>query len=377
MNRFFRTSILAIVRRALKGPGRFALVAAVAAALLRPAAALADGYLRPGTPAVGGVHHLALIYAGNKSHVAWDAEKLLPYVAYVDRHGKPQDWLFDSFLWLEQNAASGVSLFYQEDASHPAVKADWDWLLDAFFDPAHGVGQLEASVRLAEKDLPDKNHRVNLVIAIPMPQQMSTKFGAVERNGPSLNFARDDDRMAAVQWYVRSALERWKKIDAPHVRLAGFYFLRESIESNNRELVKRTAALLHSLNLKFYWIPFFNAEGHDRWRELGIDAMMYQPNYAFDLSVPSSRLSDAAQAAKRVGAGLEIEMDTRAVDHREFRARYLDYLNAGVRDGFMKDALLGYYQGDGLLGVCAASPDPELRSLYDKTYRFLKGTYRP
>jgi hypothetical protein len=32
-------------------------------------------YLKPSTPAVGGIHHLSLIYAGGKSRTPWDAEK--------------------------------------------------------------------------------------------------------------------------------------------------------------------------------------------------------------------------------------------------------------------------------------------------------------
>ena len=50
-------------------------------------------YLQPGTPEVGGVRHLMLIYCDAQqmafgSPAAWDARTLLPYVTYVDRQGK-------------------------------------------------------------------------------------------------------------------------------------------------------------------------------------------------------------------------------------------------------------------------------------------------
>jgi len=48
-----------------------------------------------------------------------------------------------------------------------------------------------------------------------------------------------------------------------------------------------------------------------------------------------------------------------------------------VKYGFMGHALLGYYEAGGVFGQCAASPDPEVRNLYDQTYRFVKGTHRP
>ena len=37
------------------------------------------------------------------------------------------------------------------------------------FNREHGVGQLESCVREAAKSLPDKDHRLNLVITMPMP----------------------------------------------------------------------------------------------------------------------------------------------------------------------------------------------------------------
>ena len=58
-------------------------------------------YLAPGTPEVGGVRHLCLIYHGMQSRVPWTSDAIMPYVAYVDEDGVPTDWLFDSFLFIE------------------------------------------------------------------------------------------------------------------------------------------------------------------------------------------------------------------------------------------------------------------------------------
>jgi hypothetical protein len=324
------------------------------------------------------VRNLVLIYSGAKSHPVWDAEKLLPYVTYVDRRGKPQDWLFDSFLWIQPATWKGVSLYYPTLGIRPAVKADWEWLLNSFSDPAHGVLQLDACVRAAAKSLPNGNRRVNLVLTIPMADAASADFGAIEPGGPSLDFRRDADRVAALRWYIREALARWKKLDAPHVRLVGFDWLRESIKPENRAVVRQTADFLHSQGMKLYWIPYLGASGTDVWRELGIDATMIQPNYASLKNVKDlSRLSETARLALRTRSGLEIEIDPQAIDLAELRARYLDYLDAGVKYGFMNHAVLGYYEGGGTFARCAASSDVEVRNLYDQTYRFIKGTYRP
>jgi len=338
----------------------------------------ADGlaYLDPGTPAVGGVRHLVLIYAGGKNRVPWDAEKLLPYVAYVDRRGAPQDFLFDSFLWIEFATNDGVWLHDPGQGKRAIRQADWQWLLDAFFDPSHGVGQLEASVRLACRTLPAKDRCVNLVVTMPTPFAASGEFGAVTAGGPSLNFARDEDRLAALQWYIRSALARWKATGARQVRLAGFYWLAESIPRKDRKLVRQTADFLHSLGMKLYWIPYFGADGLDGWRKLEIDAAMLQPNYFFDPKIPPTRLTAAARNALVAGAGVELEVDGRA-SQADFRLRYPAYLDAGAKYGFMTQAMIGYYDGGGVFREFAAAKDPAIRDFYDQTYRFVKGTYRP
>ena len=201
-----------------------------------------------------------LIYIDAQAPVPQDTRTLLPYVTYVDRQGKPQDWFFDSFLWLGYITSDGANLSRSVAGSRAIRKADWQWLLDALFDRQHGVGQLDACAREAAKSLPDKDHRINLVITMPTPLATMKDFGPVEPGGPLLDFSRDADRLAAMKWYIRTALERWKKIDAPHVRLVGFYWLDETIPPANRAIVKQTADYLHSQGMKLYWIPFLRGE---------------------------------------------------------------------------------------------------------------------
>ena len=210
----FSALVAAVVAGAGKGAdGQRATGRPPAAA---PVARPARSYLQPGTPEVGGVRHLMLVYCDAQQKVygspaAWDSRSLLPYVTYVDRQGKPRDWFFDSFLWIGYVTNDGAILSRPVEGGRAVRKADWQWLLDVLFDPAHGVGQLESCVREAAKSLPDKDHRVNLVVTMPMPMAAIKDFGAVEPGGPSLDFSRDPDRLAAMQWYIRGPCERWKK----------------------------------------------------------------------------------------------------------------------------------------------------------------------
>ncbi len=339
-------------------------------------------YLRSGTSEVGGVRHVALIYSGMRSHPHWTADMLLPYVAYVDRQGRPQDWLFDSFLWLEIATNDGVHLHHAGQGKRPIVKADWDWLLNAFFDPTHGIGQLEASVSAAGKQLANKQHQVNLVVSMPIPLHNSRDFGVIHPGGPSLDFSNESDRFEAMQWYIRSVLDRFAKLNAKHVRLVGFYLTNETIERGRYTLVRQTADFIHSLGLKLYWIPYFSAEGREVWRQLGIDAAMLQPNYFFTPTdtpqlhkVMADRLAATARQALRSGMGIELEVDSRA-NRPDFELRYPAYLDAGAKYGYMKDTISAYYAGNKSFLEFATSANPRLRNLYDQTYRYVKGTYQ-
>ena len=104
---------------------------------------------------------------------------------------------------------------------------------------------------------------------------------------------------------------------------------------------------------------------------------MLQPNYSTFADARPSRLAEAAGIARRVGMGVEIELAYAARTDPERRARYRAYLDAGAKYGFMDHSILGYFQSIGLLREFAVSPDPAIRDLYDQTYRFVKGTYRP
>ena len=104
---------------------------------------------------------------------------------------------------------------------------------------------------------------------------------------------------------------------------------------------------------------------------------MLQPNYFFSQQTPPERLAMAARRAQIVVAGMELELDGRAMSTPGFDQRYLAYLDAGVKYGFMSDTLLAYYEGGGALAKCAFATEPVARELYDRTYQFVKGTYRP
>jgi len=334
-------------------------------------------YLPPATPEVDGMRNLVLIYHGMKSRPVWNKQNLLPYVAYVDERGEPQDWLFDSFLFIEFGTDDGVWVHhYQKDKPLPTV-AHWTALADSWFRPDSGLIGLEQAVAEAGVKLKDPDHRVPVLITLPVPLREDTGFGPLPGQAEKLNFTRTEDRQKALVWYIERVTSQFAAGAYPHLRLAGFYWTAETIPPEERELVTWTSAHLKTLGLSHYWIPYFGAAGLREWRDLGFAGTMMQPNYFFpEETLPLNRFLVASKLARLCGAGIEIEFDGRAAGDDEFCKRMLAYLDAGVCYGWMGKTLLGYYEGGGAVGQMATKPGRG-RELYRKLYEFTKGTYQP
>ncbi|MCS2795083.1 DUF4855 domain-containing protein [Bacteroides faecis] len=69
------------------------------------------------------------------------------------------------------------------------------------------------------------------------------------------------------------------------------------------------ANYLNELKYSFNWIPFFNSDGHESWKELGFHYAYYQPNYYFDDNIPLTRLDEACKEALRCNMQMEMEFE--------------------------------------------------------------------
>ncbi|MHB8997692.1 MAG: DUF4855 domain-containing protein [Armatimonadota bacterium] len=335
------------------------------------------GYLPAGTPEIDGIRHLALIYHGMKTRPVWNKQNLLPYVAYVNEQGEPQDWLFDAFLFIEFGMDDGVWIHhYQKDKRLPTV-GDWTALSDGWFRAESGLIGLEQAVAEVAAKLNDPGHKVPVVITLPVPLTEDTAFGPLPGETETLNFTKVEDRQRALTWYIDQVVKRFADGDYPHLKLAGFYWTAETIPAEERPLVTWVSSHLKARQLNHYWIPYFGARGLREWRSLGFAGTMLQPNYFFSKeTMPLNRFLIAAKLARLCGSGIEIEFDGRAVGDEEFYKRMLAYFDAGVYYGWMGKTMLGYYEGGGGVGQIATKPGRG-RELYQKLYEFIKGTYKP
>ncbi len=354
-----------------------ALSALVMVMIAAPAGSRQFGYMPPGTDASGGVEDMVLIYHGREVRPDYNRENLLPYVAYLDADGEPQDWLFDSFLFLEFATDDGTWIHHYREGSRLPTIDDWIWLADAWFRPETGLIGLEQAMDEVAGKLGPAERKAKVVITLPQPIAQDEAFGPLPGEDRTLDLGDPDDAHRAIAWYIGRVLDQWRAADYQHLELLGFYWTAESISGQYMPHARWTSEYLHQRGLRHYWIPYFGATGYSNWREAGFDCVMLQPNYFFtDETRPLDWFRNHALQVTRANTGVEVEFDGRALTDEEYRRRMIAYFDAGVAYGWMNGAVLGYYEGGGAVGQFYRA-GAEGRDLYRALYEFVRGTYEP
>ncbi len=298
-------------------------------------------------------------------------EIFLPHVAYMVKD-EIKDTLFDSFLFLPY-----VAFLYEGGHKRPLKKENWQYYIDQQFLDGFNMDALDAAAKEVGEKLGIKDFKVSVFMSILYPVVSVNEFGVID--GKNLDFSNLEDRKTALKWLIDEQLSGFNNKKYEHLTLNGFYWFTEEINYNDlqlMELLKYTTDYVRGLGLITTWIPYFHASGFDDWRHLGFDMACYQPNYAFNQAIPDSRLFNAADTAKLLG--MCIELESGGTDKWNIE-RMKKYYAAGALTGYMKEAAHMYYQG-GVPGDYYAaykSEDEYLHSMYDDTYKFIKGTFDP
>ena len=318
-------------------------------------------------------------YYGSNDLGAHTVEDLLPYVGYYNRDGKLTDYFFDSFLFLPcvSFGPSGGSMVGSFD--EPSNLVDWKAYIDDTFRKDRNVDALNTAFAKVKSELGDKSDRkAGVFFTILYPIHTQTSFGTID--GKNLDFSNNEDRKLAIKWMIDEQLARYRDGGYENLDVVGFYWFEEYLfnyeyTAKDIELFKYTSDYLHSLGLKFIWIPWYRANGCDRVDELGIDVACMQPNL-FWLDTPDyDRVKDSLAYSNQYGLGMEVEVDWHAFGSDDYRERYFRYLEDGMKYGAM-DSVKMYYQNKKPAVYAAAqnSKDFNRRIIYDLTYKYAKGT---
>ncbi|MBR5811623.1 MAG: DUF4855 domain-containing protein [Alistipes sp.] len=288
------------------------------------------------------VRDLVLIYdGGDHRKINWNKEKFAPYVSTDVVDGKEQ-WLYDGFLFLEIicNDERGYATGYRKGG---AQKENWIGLIDQYLTPGRDIAALNDAIGEARERIGGEFHRRKIVLSLPEPLLGQTDWG--ELDGQKLDFNVDADRIKACKWYIDLLIERFKEAELENVQLCGFYWLAEHV-TETITFVKAVSDYIHEKELDFYWIPYFKANGYDKWQQWGFDHAYLQPNHFFNTSVPDSRIDETCKLAKAANLSLEMEFDERVLQRNGDRGcRMAAYIDSYEKNGVFENNNVAYYQG--------------------------------
>ncbi|MEF2246714.1 DUF4855 domain-containing protein [Paenibacillus sp. IITD108] len=336
-------------------------------------------FLEPGE-ATAGIRNLNLLYNGQYANGLgdWNKERIIPNISYVNKDGEPIDWLFDGILYLGIASPAG-----RDFGTGQTNLDDWNWYLNKTFAATGDMQQLNEAAKEVGAKLNQPDHQVKVVLMIPNPGESLTDFGDIDGSG-SLNFNETsagkekafENRGKAVQWYLDQVQQKWQAANYSNLDLVGMYWMPEQVEisESGPDMMRAVTEKVHAMNMKVFWIPHSMAYKMYMWKDLGVDAAAYQPNYFFG-GMDSDRLDDATNNAKRFGMGNEIEFDDGMLTDPVLLQRFIEYLDSGVRSGLMQNGFRAYYQGNNAVYNLGVSKDPGLRLMYDWLYQYLNGTY--
>lgn len=346
----------------------------------------APGYMKAGTPEVGGAHHIILLPAGGRAgqpgDQLWRVEDYLPYVAYLDANGTPLDWMFDTVLISPPKyAESGREYASRASVWSVGNMLDWQIFHDTLFRPNMQLDALNKAVARAKEALGDSDYKLKVILATVYPTPAGRYFGDVDGDGVSenLDYTRGEEALAdarkVADWFFHMLLSSWEQAAFEHLELIGVYWQMEDVgmatSAFEEAMIRYTSDLAHAHGLKLFWIPYIRAGLYYDWERLGIDGVMMQPNHMF--STLTNLLQTNAELTYAAGMGVEMEAD--AFKGPEKDRKWIEYLNAGVEYGYMEGTLIGWYQHFKDFARASRMEGRNRQLYYDYVYQFIQGTY--
>lgn len=327
----------------------------------------------PSSDLLGGSKDLCLLYHGSQAY--YDVEDLLPYLAYIDRDGKMKDTMFDSFLFLMTGAFPSGAKPYDD-----GKLSDWKWAIDDLFVEGENLMALEEAAAQVKQELGlDSNFKYKVTMSIYYPSVKHTNFGDIDGDGKSENFSKIEDRIKAIETYIDMFEKKFNEQGFENIELVGYYWYHEAINSGDIEsmqLLNATSDKVHEVGKDFFWIPYFQSNGYESWNKYGFDVACMQPNYVFKLSTPYSNVPICAELTKLYGMGVEMEICGDSLVDERFFKKYMEYIEGGIRYGYMSDCVIMYYQEVYAFKNACYSKTEMGRMVYEYTYGFIKDSLK-
>lgn len=312
---------------------------------------------------------LVLIYHGGVHRpLEWNKNEFEPYVIYENEKGQ-KDWLFDAFLFLEfkDGKERGYAPGYVDKN---ARKGEWIWLMDRHFEDEFAFSALEETIKNQVEEIGEPPFKHQIIMGLPSPISGQKDWGEIDN--VDLDFSDLNDRFTAAKWFIDSFIKRFNDQNYKYIELAGFYWVDEDTRMNE-DLLPLLGDYIRANKIRFFWIPYWNAQGNIFWKDLGFDFAWQQPNHFFNEEIPDSRLDEACQLAREHGMGMELEFDGRAMNtsSNNFGYRLHSYIDKFIKHGVFTNSSVAYYEGGNGLYHLSKSSDPKDKELYDKLAKII------
>jgi hypothetical protein len=213
---------------------------------------------------------------------------------------------------------------------------------------------------------------VDVWVSLPYPRRGQSYFGEI--NGRTLDFADNEDRFVALNWWVDTFLQRWQESVQLHDKLVfrGFVWLREVIlPEEDGELVTRVNQEIHDRNRLTFWLPNYGSYSFWEWRQFGFDVAAVNPNFYGAGPYGREWVEWTGVGARTYNMGIQIPCG-RGLLYGD--THLIDYFNLGLPEysGYMLDSVVVYrftnYSIDTMYRKDFES--------YLRLYTFVRGIYR-
>lgn len=292
-----------------------------------------------------------------------------PYIAYK-KDGKFVDRFFDTFI-ISGRLYSDTGRFEEAPMNH-ANYQEWNWYKERTLQQGGAIDRLnEDAASIPEID------KVKVYVAVPYPKKEGS---IIKLDGTEVN-ADYDHRYELVKWYIDQMLAEFNSGKFNHIQFGGFYWLNETVRSEEDEkLVREVANLIHSYQKRFIFSPHSYATNYKNWKEYGFDAAYFQSNAKNATSDPveyKRRLHWGYMNAFQYGMGVNLEMEDHAFSAIDILRNSFDpYMDFGRRYGIQGKSTI-MYQGTVMMHRLGSPATPKYRDqyldYYDKIYQFLRG----
>ena len=337
----------------------------------------------------------------------WDASRFAPHVSWKAPDGS-EHWLFQAFLFLEGNSWKHDRTFVL-GPGESADKEVWQYQLDLWLGNNGCVSELDKACRAVAERIGAPAKKRGVIIGIPdaiMFQNFMDKSSSTTYWGDNLDFARVEDRLTALRWYIDTARKKFADLGCKYLELSGFYITSEEIYlpydidvncryKNWDVIAPALAKYCHAAGQGLYWIPYHMGPGYKYWKKIGIDQAWMQPNWYWDLKHPGSHPFPRTIAAIKEAdmSGMELEFEYSAVAARmtggskapdgegrliydasdvpAMQSRVRQYIREYKDAGFLGNKSIALYSGSNAFAQLAESTLPEDRALYDDICRFV------